>query len=107
MGFESSHHQLPFFPSFIAATGGDEGRKKRNQYGDARNLGLMPANARGYMLSLLRSWFSGCCTCPNRNGFRLLLWQRKQSVRFVQQEIDVVERFVSNVLPANAILGVD
>ena len=104
MGIDALHHQPSFFPSFIAAVGGDEGRKKRNRLGERPQP---RANARGYMLSLLRSWFSGCCTCPNRNGFRLLLWQRKQSVRFVQQEIDVVERFVSNVLPANAILGVD
>ena len=56
MGFDAPHHQLSFFPSFIAAAGGDEGRKKRNRQGDNRNLGLMPANARGYMLSPLRGW---------------------------------------------------
>ena len=33
---------LPFFPSFIAARGGDEGRKKRNLQGRIRNQGLTP-----------------------------------------------------------------
>ena len=50
---------VPFFPSFIAACGGDEGRKKRELVVQR----LEPhADAWGYMLSLLRSWFSGCFT---------------------------------------------
>ena len=53
---------VPFFPSFIAAAGGDEGRKKRELGVRRLEPHADAADAWGYMLSLLRSWFSGCFT---------------------------------------------
>ena len=58
-GYGRSPLSVSFFPSFIAAGGGDEGRKKRGLVVRCVEPHANAANAWGYMLSLLRSWFSG------------------------------------------------